>query len=194
MNKEKHINESKILERQIQLYGLRYEGASLSKINLQNHYQESLNRFIKKPTNMLIYIGNPGIGKTYFCAALTDWAINNFRSFRYHKERDILSTLRNNMQNFNGGDYTLMLELLIDDDLIILDDLGSSGVNEWREEVFFNFLDHRYNSMKPTIITSNFSKKEVFEKYSKRVGSRMFASENTILEIHKGADLRESGL
>lgn len=194
MKQEKsRFTEKQVLAVKNRIYKDRFNDACLSKINLESHYQNALNNFIKNPKNMLIYIGNPGIGKTFFCASLTEWAMNTFYFFRYHREQDLFSILRNNMKNFNGGDYSVLLEKLIDDDLVILDDIGSSGVNEWREEVFFNFLDYRYNCMKPTIITSNFTKKEIFENYSKRVGSRMFAAENTIIEIHSGVDLREQG-
>lgn len=192
MNK-KTITEKMIEANQEKLFKPRYKNASISQISLPGNYGELLRNYVKKPKNMLVYTGNSGIGKTYLCCALTGWAMKNFSCYRYYKEQKLLSELRNNMQKSNGGDYIELLEILIDDDLVILDDVGSSGVNEWREEVFFNFLDYRYNTMKPTIITSNFNKKEFYERYSKRVGSRLYASENTIIEIENGIDLRQEG-
>ena len=88
--------------------------------------------------------------------------------------------------------------------MIFLDDVGSS-INpkhftkkdlEWRREIFFSFLDQRYNCMKPTIITSNFSKEEFEEVYSERICSRLFASENTIIYVPQGEmpDKRKMGM
>lgn len=150
---------------------------------------DKLNKYIKNPKHMLIYHGSPGCGKTYFCASLIEWALEKFNHFRYYSERDILSKLRQGISE--GEDYARNLELLIDDDLIILDDVGSS-INpekytvkdlEWRREIFFNFLDYRYNCQKPTIITSNFRRAQFIEVYSERIFSRLFADENTVISM-----------
>ncbi len=98
------------------------------------------------------------------------------------------------MEEFKG-DYLETLKHLIDDDLVIIDDIGSTGLNEWRKEIIFDAIDERYNTMKPTIITSNFTKKEFEDLFHKRLSSRLFASENIIVEINNGFDLRqEEGL
>lgn len=145
---------------------------------------------MKDPKNFLVFLSKPGIGKTYLCAALTEWALETFRSLRYHRERDLLAKLRQGIAD-GDGDYAKALEYYIDDDLIILDDVGS-GINpekhtnrdlEWRAEILFSFLDYRYNSMKPTVITSNFSKRLFESVYSERIASRLFAAENKIITI-----------
>lgn len=149
--------------------------------------------FMKKKRGILVFCGNPGIGKTHFCASLTRWALESFNCFRYYKEADLLKRLRESMEGVKG-DYLDVLATLIDDDLIILDDVGSQGVNEWRAEIFFNTIDDRYNSTKPTIVTSNLTKHEFAIKYHERVMSRLFASENIIIELHNGPDLRKEGM
>ncbi len=148
---------------------------------------------MKNPKNFLVFCGNPGIGKTHLCASLVEFGMKRFKSFRYHHERSLFTKLRDNMSQFGGGDYIKLLESLIDDDFIMLDDIGSQGVNEWRSEVIFDAIDYRYNSCKPTLITSNFSKQEFFNKYPSRLGSRLFAKENTIIELHNEIDLRQEG-
>jgi DNA replication protein DnaC len=145
---------------------------------------------MKEPKNMLVFHGTPGIGKTYFCAALTDWMISKFDTYRYHTEEEVLRRLREGIAE-GKGDYLIGLEYLIDDDFVMLDDVGS-GINpdkvtyrdlEFRREVFFSFLDYRYNCQKPTIITSNFTKAQFGEVYSERILSRLFAAENTIISL-----------
>lgn len=155
---------------------------------------------MKKPQNMLIYHGTAGIGKTYLCAALTDWCFETFSDFCYWKEEELLRDLRVGISE-GKGDYLLNLKFKTDKQLVILDDVGS-GINpekissrdlEFRREVFYSFLDFRYNSMLPTIITSNFLKKDFETVYSKRIMSRLFASENTDIEIIDGQDKRMLG-
>ncbi len=149
---------------------------------------------------MLVYHGNPGIGKTYLCAALTEWSLVKFDTRRYWKEEELLKRLRIGISDGNG-DYLQNLKYYTDDELVILDDVGS-GINpskesyrdlEFRREVFFSFLDARYNSQLPTIITSNFSKDEFLKVYSERIVSRLFSAENTIITVMDGVDKRSLG-
>lgn len=144
---------------------------------------------MNKPKNFLVYCGSPGIGKTYFCSALINWAYDKFNSMRYWNESELLKRIRSSMDDFKG-DYLETLKHLIDDDFVIIDDIGSTGLNEWRKEVIFDAIDERYNSMKPTVITSNFSRKEFETLYHKRLSSRLFSTENFIIEINDGLDLR----
>lgn len=176
--------------------------ASLGKIQLFGGIDGRIANFMKNPKNMLVYCGDPGTGKTYFCAALTEWSIKYFNTRRYHKEESLLKNLRKGISE-GIGDYLENLHLLIDDELIILDDVGS-GINpdkltyrdlEFRREVFYSFLDYRYNKMLPTIITSNFNKEDFEKVYSERIVSRLFASENLIIEIFgEGLDKRKEGM
>jgi len=152
-----------------------------------------------QPKNFLIYHGSPGIGKTYLCAAITSWALANFSSYRFYREEGLLQLLRERISQ-KKGDYTKELENLIDDDLIVLDDVGS-GIDirhlqrniEWRSEVFYSFVDYRYRHCKPTIITSNFSYEDFKQIYSQRTISRLFAAENIIIDAIGGVDKRSMG-
>ncbi len=144
--------------------------------------------WINNPKNFLVYLGNPGIGKTFLCAALIPWAMKKFISFRYFNDRNLLTKVRESIDT--GGDCLRELQLLLDDPLVIIDDLGSSGLNDWRKDILFETIDLRYNSMKPTVITSNFTKDEFTKHFHPRFCSRLFAKENTIIELDKAPDLR----
>jgi DNA replication protein DnaC len=165
-------------------------GASLSGLEIPAWAAQKISEYIKKPKNFLVFVGKPGIGKTQLSAALTEWHLDTFRCSRYWRERDLLAKLRQGIADGNG-DYAIALEYCIDDDFLIVDDVGS-GINpekfttrdlEWRTEVLFSLLDYRYNSNKPTLITSNFHKKMFETVYSERISSRLFATENTIISI-----------
>lgn len=103
-----------------------------------------------------------------------------------------MKRIRNEMEEVKG-DYLETLKHLIDDQFIMLDDVGSTGLREWREEVFFDFLDTRYNSMLPTVITSNFSVAEFKQCYHPRICDRLFATENIVIEIKDAESLRSKG-
>lgn len=147
---------------------------------------------MKNPENFLVFCGNPGIGKTYLCAALTGWALFKFgTNFRKWTEYDLLRKVREGIDK--NWEQIKCLKDLIDDSLIILDDVGSQSITDWRRDIFFDAIDFRYNSMLPTIITTNMYREDFKTRYHERVYSRVFATENTIIELHDGEDFRQQG-
>lgn len=150
-------------------------------------------KYIENPKNFLVYLGNPGIGKTYLCSALVAWAVKNMTSFRYWHEDQLFERLRSTISE-GSGDYLKELHYMIDDQFVMIDDLAKNKSNEWREEVIFDLINTRYNSMLPTVFTSNLKPNEIYEKYHPRISSRLFAAENTIIQLHDGDDLRKIGM
>lgn len=145
---------------------------------------------MKKKKNFLIWCGNAGLGKTHLGAALVEWALKNFSSYRKYKESDLQKKVRGSM-NEAKGDYLDYLKFFIDDELLMIDDIGRDGHSDWREEILIETVDQRYNSLLPTIFTSNLSSKEIIEKYHERISGRLFAKENCIIEIMDGKDHRQ---
>jgi DNA replication protein DnaC len=164
----------------------------MSRIAFGDLNAESISKWVKNKKGFLVYLGAPGIGKTYLCSALIPWVHHKFRSYRYWKERDFLSRLRSSMEG--SGDYIREISYMMDDEFIMVDDVGSCGFNEWRSEVLFSMIDFRYESGKPTVITSNLTRQALTEGLGLRAASRLFASENLVIEIHEGQDLRKDGM
>lgn len=151
-------------------------------------------KWLNNPKNFLVVIGSPGAGKTYLCAAIFDWMMDKTNSIRYWNERQLLRALRDGIDS-GHGDYLKDLKLKSDDEFFILDDIGSSGApSEWRKEVLFDLLDMRYESMLPSVFTSNLTRAELGNDYGKRFASRLCARENTIIELHDATDLRSVDL
>lgn len=94
----------------------------------------------------------------------------------------------------NNGDYLDALKYIIDYDFLILDDVGSVGMNEWRKEIIFSLVDLRYESKKPTVVTSNWKIEGLEELFGSRVFSRMFATRNLIIDGSNWQDQRQRGL
>jgi len=174
---------------QAEFVGKRYAGATLSSFAV-NGDNEKIAQWIKNNKNFLVFLGSPGVGKTYFCAALLPWVHPKVRSVRYWNERDLLARLREAISQ-EKGNYVKQLEYLLDDEFVMLDDMGSCGINDWRKEVWFEAIDMRYESQKPTVITSNMTRGEIFSSLGPRCHSRLFSKENLIIEMHDGMDLRQ---
>ncbi len=167
--------------------GTRFEDAHLSKIELPSEHMPSLGAWVKDPKGMLLFLGNPGIGKTYFCAALR----NHFKYTVYSTENDFLKFIRSSISE-PGADYTEKVQIMASYHAIwILDDLGTSQMTEWQKEVIHLFVDERYKAKLPLVITSNIWLRDMKSVFSDRFRSRLNSGENTIIECI-GEDRRPS--
>ena len=147
---------------------------------------------MKSPNGFLLYLGAPGIGKTYFCSALLPWIHWKVNNYYYINERNYLIRLRECIDR--GWDYSKEISQSFDHEFLMFDDLGSTGMNDWRVEVIFGLIDFRYENRKPTVFTSNLTRKTLADCLGQRAASRLFASENLIIENHEGQDLRQKGM
>lgn len=170
----------------------RYVGASLSQMKWGKVDMAKLDAFMKEKKNFLVILGSPGTSKTYLCSALSEWILENFQTYRYWMEGCLFERLKRGFESHEGSPK--VLEYLVDDELIILDDVGSNSWTEWKEDMFFDLINMRYNSMMPTIITSNLTRKQFYDTYQPRVTSRLFAKENTVIELKDAQDFRELGM
>lgn len=147
--------------------------------------------FMNRKKDFLVYHGNHGIGKTFLCSALLEWALLNFSSFRYWKEADLNKRVRDAIDKYSSGDYLDELKYCIDDDLLMIDDIGSQDLTQFRKDNLFYVIDERYSSRKPTIIISNLSRKQFEREFPGRFISRLFAKDNIIIDLDDGVDLRQ---
>lgn len=148
---------------------------------------------MKKADGIALIHGPCGTGKTYFCSSLIEYLPNSCLSFRAYNERDLMQRIRDGIRENSSGDYIKNLHHLIDDDFIIIDDIGSSGHTDWREEILMEAIDYRYRNKKLTLFTSNLGKKEFTQVYGDRISSRLFAKENTIVNMSGMTDFRSQG-
>ncbi len=151
-----------------------------------------MKKWMETPKGFLVYLGCAGCGKTHFCNAIMHEFNNSniIRHRRMYSESMLSSKLKKGFDY--DGTFEQAIEDLCDDDLIVLDDLGSTQIGEWKKDVLLKFLDFRYTSQKPTVITSNLTENEVRDELGFRIHSRLFAKENIILD-YGNSDLRQVG-
>lgn len=163
----------------------RYKDAHLSKLHLPDDTMEKLNDWIKKDKDMLIFMGNPGVGKTYFCAAYIHKLQEEKKNFRHFFEYDFFRQMRETISK--GWDYESEINRVCETKYLIIDDIGTARgeqLSDFQKEALHTLIDIRYNLQLPTLITSNLFMLEIKEKISEKVASRLNSKENTIIELN----------
>ena len=156
-----------------------------------NNFNKMLDRSYDDKFNLLFY-GMPGLGKTFMCNAIAKDILDRCYSVVYYSACDLAKTIISDA--FNNGsneDEQLHVEVknVYDCDLLILDDLGTEPNNKIFTSELFNIINMRYNSHKPTIISTNLDMNDLREKYTERISSRLIEG----YEIFKfiGKNIRE---
>ena len=78
---------------------------------------------------------------------------------------------------------------LLETDLLIIDDLGVEFSTQFTVSCVYNIINSRMLSRKPTIISTNLTARELEEKYTQRITSRIIG--NFISLKFVGKDIRQ---
>lgn len=106
--------------------------------------------FLERAEN-IVFIGDPGTGKTGLATALLRQALVSGRRGVFFKAQDLLDELYASL-----ADRTTpkILKSLARYDLLVIDELGYLTLNQEQINAFFKLMDERY-TRKSTIITTN---------------------------------------
>lgn len=155
----------------------RYSDAKLE--NCSDDLKESVKVAIEKNKSIFVY-GNTGVGKTYFCHAISNQKNTRVENFVF-----LLSEYRDYMMK---GFYNEKIKELCNEDYLIIDDIGSEKTSDFVIEFLYTIINRRYENMKRTILTTNLKFKDFSDRYGDRVLSRI--AEMCVLVELKGEDKR----
>jgi DNA replication protein DnaC len=86
------------------------------------------------------------------------------------------------------ADPEQQLQRLVRTPLLLLDDLGAAKQSPWTEELTYRLVNHRYNHLLPTLVTTNLPVADLREVIGDRTASRL--AEMTDRVILTGHDRR----
>jgi DNA replication protein DnaC len=124
-------------------------------IRKQEVLELSTCRFVEKRENIL-FIGQPGTGKTHLSVALALQALGRGKTVLFTTIWDMITTLQQSRADYS---YHKKIQTYIQPDLLILDELGYRSMAESTVEDFFEIVSRRYEKGS-LIITSNRSLSE----------------------------------
>jgi DNA replication protein DnaC len=149
--------------------------------NMKNIYMTCI-RFVQDFGNQnanLLFIGNPGLGKTFLCNSIAKDLLEQGRSVIYQVSSELIDLVRKYKFDFENEDNnSSSLNELYNCDLLIIDDLGTELPTQFSSLVIYNILNKRLLNNKKTIISTNLNTDEIMKSYSERIYSRLFGNFN----------------
>lgn len=111
---------------------------------------------VEKAKTLGLYIQGPvGTGKTKLACAIGIELLSKGKSVRFVKAADLVDMLSGYTANLDA------IEAIKAPDILIIDDLGMDESRDFNDRRLRRAIDARWDAMKPLIITSNFSKREL---------------------------------
>lgn len=130
-----------------------------------------------KSSSGLIMLGKTGLGKTHLSLAVLGVVINKGYSVYYNSVQNIMDCLQKEHFSRNTiGEQESITQDLFESDLLILDDLGAEFSTQFTVSQLYNILNTRMINSLPVIISTNLTVREIEEKYSQRIASRIVGS------------------
>jgi DNA replication protein DnaC len=137
----------------------------------------------------LILFGATGLGKTHLSTAVARRVIERGFDVYYACALQMFSDFEHTRFGTGTADApSVDISRYSECDLLILDDLGTEVTNQFTNSCLYLVLNNRINLKKPTIISTNLTSKEIKERYTDRIASRILGEFKPLLFV--GTDVR----
>lgn len=148
-------------------------------------YADNINENLETGKNLIFEgLGCVGTGKTHLAVAVVQKVMDKFVvPAKFINILDMMKDIKK--ENYNNAEFITV-------DLLLIDDLGKENSCEWVCEQIYDIINARYEQMKPTIITTEGTIKDLENKYNKKgkaIISRLL--EKLILITLTGEDYRK---
>lgn len=123
------------------------------------------------PCSGILMYGATGVGKTHLSLSIASAVIEKGYSVVYGSAPEILRKIEK--EHFGSESGADTMDIVCGADLLILDDIGAEFESKFYTSALYTILNNRMNLLRPVIISTNLSQKELKERYGDRVYSRM---------------------
>ncbi len=138
-------------------------------------------------TQDLLLMGQSGLGKTFLMHAMAKRLLERGFNVLLVSAYRFLDTAR---KAYFGGD-TEAMDSLMTTDVLLLDDLGSEPLMENITIVqLFNLINERRSAGRGTVYSTNLNERELRQRYTERIASRLTDKRHCDLLLFHGDDIR----
>jgi DNA replication protein DnaC len=136
----------------------------------------------------LLLMGPCGVGKTHLAVAALKEIVLRGHSGLFYDYRELLKEIQDSYNPENQATEMSVLEPVLQTDILVLDDVGSSKPSLWALETVGHVLNTRYNEKRVTLLTTNYLDAEAGANGtapsagSRVIGMRAPAMEDTLTE------------
>ena len=128
--------------------------------------------FEKKGGNLLL-TGATGTGKTFLSACIAREVTERGFSVVYDTAAAIFRVMENEYFHRGEEDNTDAVERFLRCDLLIMDDLGTELITAFVQSALYRIINTRLTAGKSTVISTNLSPDELYERYTAQIFSRI---------------------
>lgn len=172
-----------------------YCGAGEQRERMQRNFdilREYAETFSTASDN-LILCGATGLGKTHLSTAVARRVIDRGFDVYYASALQMFSDFEHTRFGSGLADApSVDIARYSECELLILDDLGTEVTNQFTNSCLYLVLNNRINLRRPTVISTNLSGKEIKERYTDRIASRILGDFKPLLFV--GTDVRRQKL
>ena len=135
----------------------------------------------------LLFNGGTGLGKTFLSACIAREVAAKGYSVAYETASHLFTKLEKH--RFHPDEETALdVKRLNECDLLIIDDLGTELPGQFVTAALYTLVNDRLLANKPMVISTNLNIREIRERYSPQIGSRLNGSFEQIAFV--GEDIR----
>jgi DNA replication protein DnaC len=104
----------------------------------------------------LLLMGPCGVGKTHLAVAALKEIVQRGHSGLFYDYRELLKEIQDSYNAENQATEMSVLEPVLQAEILVLDDVGSSKPSLWALETVGHVLNTRYNEKRVTLLTTNY--------------------------------------
>ena len=144
--------------------------------NILEMSKDFVKHFDERGGNMLFY-GETGLGKTFLSNCMPKALLDTRHTVLYQSSIHLFEEVCGDavMRKDSSLKSKEIYDYLFSCDLLIIDDLGTEFTNSFVSSELYNILNTRMRNNRSTVISTNLNLKELTERYSDRISTRIFA-------------------
>ena len=131
--------------------------------------------------NLLLY-GETGLGKTFLTNCIAKALLDEGHTVLYLSANDLFEQVFGQYLMNKKLELEELYKYIYNSELLVIDDLGTETTNAFVCSKLFEVINQRGLTGKSTVISTNLSMKELQERYSERIMSRII-ERYTVLQL-----------